>query len=206
MFAGGVKQAAHIHIMDAGLQAGFHYGQVEVIDGGVEQTVGAFQDGDQRRMIGGVGGLHLGLGAVQNGSHLVGQVYIEIGDDDLVYFGVENQITDSVTAHQAGAAEDYDVHSYLASLGLDIGFRVNHRQIVAQSQLAIFTFMWNWNHFITAVIFIQNESLRILPVGLMVIPTTLRCGHSPDDGRRAHHGGVRRGDLCDLPAVNSLRA
>jgi raffinose/stachyose/melibiose transport system permease protein len=37
----------------------------------------------------------------------------------------------------------------------------------ALTSLLIFTFMWNWNHFITAVIFIQKESLRTLPVGLM---------------------------------------
>jgi raffinose/stachyose/melibiose transport system permease protein len=37
----------------------------------------------------------------------------------------------------------------------------------ALTSLLIFTFMWNWNHFITAVIFIQTESLRTLPVGLM---------------------------------------
>jgi raffinose/stachyose/melibiose transport system permease protein len=37
----------------------------------------------------------------------------------------------------------------------------------ALTSLLIFTFMWNWNHFLTAVIFIQKESLRTLPVGLM---------------------------------------
>ncbi len=55
-------------------------------------------------MVGGVGGLHLDLGAVQNRGHLAGQVYVEIGDDHLVYLGVQNQITDGEAAHQAGAA------------------------------------------------------------------------------------------------------